>query len=464
MASNFQYPETFNFLTFHMRLNLLLLFIYFSSGAVAQNGTWKFYGPGDVRHSIATTDSAIVMVGSDFSVLKVRLNGDTIWTRKFPDWTGPSAINSAVTVCETPEGDYLIGGYTGNLSTFIPRIIKIDPAGNFIWARIFSTGYVQSLLVNSRGLYMATINERSGAGADVYLYELDSAGNTIWNKTFYSDASLISFTTTDIKLTTGDALVLSAVFSLSGNVSSLIMNLDSAGQVTDSTVYTDQAYGSNLLSFDLANDSIIYTCGAHFDAPVSGRSCRVMKLRSNGDTITTRTLPYQFSGQMLRFDPQLNNIIIAGYGYDSSLSNSTVYICMLDTSLTVQSIYALDTGIQNSTFSFVTINNRIYVSGSSDNATTPATQWLYIDSVIITNVISVYSKNIIAYYSDSRIYFPSLSDPFNINIYTASGALVDTKFLNDDRRNVDVSRLKFGFYIAVIHYSDNSYQVLKFIR
>lgn len=158
------------------KLFWLIIYLLF---AVDVNGNfWKYYGSGRLNDCILTADSSLVTVGNGFLVMKTNLLGDTIWTRYFPDYTGPMSVNEAISVTETPDHYYLICGYRGNLSTITQRLVKVDAVGNLMWAKNYANGSAKSIDVNHRGSYTMIQNGQTGSN-EFYLSELDTAGNII---------------------------------------------------------------------------------------------------------------------------------------------------------------------------------------------------------------------------------------------------------------------------------------------
>jgi hypothetical protein len=408
----------------------------------------KFYGTGNFRGSVLTRDSAIVAVGSGFSIIKTDLNGDTIWTRNYPDWTGPGSVNEAISVCETAEGEYLIGGYTGNLSLMYQRLIKVGNNGDLLWAKLFSEGYIQSTVINNKGLYIVGFNDYISVDS-FHVNELDTSGNIIWDKAFYLEASDL----TDTKILPDDRIIISGMHSsASHEVISFIMSLDSTGNIVDSSFYYTPPYGNNILSIDLMGDSVILACGAYFDG-WTNKLCRISKLSISGDTISTTIIPYFFSAQCIQYNNNDNSIIVCGSGWDSTQTNSDVYLLILDTGLNLLSTTIIDSSATDHSFSFVRHENQIYVTGFSTDSLGYERKWIIlIDTSTLLIVNKIENVNYM-YYSDPLLNIIGEIEG-SLLIYNQKGALVEIKTLTKNHSDsIDLSNLESGYYLAVL--SDN---------
>ncbi|MBL7926763.1 MAG: T9SS type A sorting domain-containing protein [Bacteroidia bacterium] len=72
-----------------------------------------------------------VTLKSDFGVIKLNALGDTLWCYKYNFL--PDQYDVGVSVMEDTDGNYLILGYT-NDNTGASKLLKIDTAGNVLWA------------------------------------------------------------------------------------------------------------------------------------------------------------------------------------------------------------------------------------------------------------------------------------------------------------------------------------------
>jgi len=133
--------------------------------------------------------------GPDAFLARHDLEGNLLWTRQFgttaSDYIyGVSAGPAGIYVAGTSYGVLPGGSGSGEADGFIT---KYDSDGNQLWERQFGTAsgdYVNSIAVNSSGIYLAGITFGSFAGytnagrADAFLTKFDTAGNQLWERQF----------------------------------------------------------------------------------------------------------------------------------------------------------------------------------------------------------------------------------------------------------------------------------------
>jgi hypothetical protein len=117
------------------------------------------------------------------------------WEKTF----GGSNIDGSESVQQTSDGGYIITGgtYSFGAGENDVYLIKTDSAGNLLWQKTFGWGddEVGSSIKQTTdgGFIIAGTTIPHGAGAcDIYIIKTDSAGNSLWQKTFggsYYDSS-----------------------------------------------------------------------------------------------------------------------------------------------------------------------------------------------------------------------------------------------------------------------------------
>jgi hypothetical protein len=139
-------------------------------GYIVAGGTWSFgAGEGDVY--LVRTDP----------------NGDTLWTRTY----GGSSWDYGYSVQETPDSGYVVTGITESFGEgwYDVYLIRTDANGDTLWTKAYGGtewDYGYSVQVTPDGGFIIGGRTTSfGAGNnDVYLVKTDSAGDTLWTKTF----------------------------------------------------------------------------------------------------------------------------------------------------------------------------------------------------------------------------------------------------------------------------------------
>jgi hypothetical protein len=130
--------------------------------------------------------------GSDVYLIKTNSSGDTLWTR----WYGGNSFDEGNDVEVTPDGGYIVVGYTRSFGSGLSDIylIRTDSLGDTLWTGTYGGGSFDegfSIGITSDGGYIITGYTRSfGAGGyDVYVVKTDSVGGLLWTRTFGGSSS-----------------------------------------------------------------------------------------------------------------------------------------------------------------------------------------------------------------------------------------------------------------------------------
>lgn len=142
-----------------------------------------------------TNDNGYIFSGTsregsfqDFDMYIVRIDnyGDTIWTRTY---TGNVNTNGAF-VLSVNSSKFLIGGRTDDsLGQRDVYILMVNSFGDSIWATSYGGQYDDEVYSAQptwdSGYVITGYTESSGAGStDVYLIKTDSLGDTLWTQTY----------------------------------------------------------------------------------------------------------------------------------------------------------------------------------------------------------------------------------------------------------------------------------------
>ena len=164
------------------------------------NVTWSrtFGGTGsDSSSSVKqTADGGYILVGStssfgtgnwsDVWLIKADSSGNITWNKTFG---GPYA-DEGYSVQQTFDGGYIIGGATySDNGTSDVYLIKTDASGNMTWSRTFGgvggDGSFSIQQTPDGGYIIGGYTDSFGAGlTDVYIIKTDASGNMTWNQTF----------------------------------------------------------------------------------------------------------------------------------------------------------------------------------------------------------------------------------------------------------------------------------------
>src|SRR3989339_870963 len=160
----------------------------------------------DIRshYVVETHDRGFALTGhcccrhcnGDMFVIRTDSAGTIIWTLRSDDSSGSGDFANANSIKQTPDGGFIIAGYTfpRASSHSLVYIIRIDANGDTMWSRTFGgtkNDWARDILVTSdSGYVVCGATESFGAGgSDVYLLRLDKNGNLAWSKTFGTEAN-----------------------------------------------------------------------------------------------------------------------------------------------------------------------------------------------------------------------------------------------------------------------------------
>lgn len=162
--------------------------------------TWSrtYGGPlVDAGTSVSVTaDGGFIITGYTYSfgvescdvyLVKTDAEGDTLWTRTY----GGPDCQEGRSVSVTDDGGCFITGWTGTRGPYIADVylLRIDESGSVAWTSTLGGSYLDygyCGIQTSDGGFIATGYTMSfGAGFyDVWLVKTDSAGDTLWTRTF----------------------------------------------------------------------------------------------------------------------------------------------------------------------------------------------------------------------------------------------------------------------------------------
>jgi hypothetical protein len=161
------------------------------------NKIWDkaFGGTGDdVGVSVQqTSDGGYIVAGctpsfgagnNDAWLIKTDSSGNKIWDETY----GGEYYDFGHSVQQTPDGGYIVTGYTGYYGEDSSGLwlIKTDATGNKTWDKTYGGDEGHSIHQTTDGGYIIMASNQSyGAGvSDVWLVKTDASGNRTWDKTF----------------------------------------------------------------------------------------------------------------------------------------------------------------------------------------------------------------------------------------------------------------------------------------
>ena len=169
-----------------------------SSGAIVWQKTYSGSGSKSFLSVRATADGGYIAAGrtdslaagnSDAWVVKVDALGNVVWQRAY----GGSGDDEAMSVQPTPDGGYVVAGYTVSFGAAGQDgwILKLDGVGSVDWQKRYGGAgddSFWSIRTTPDGGYVVVGQTASFPtnDADLWVVKVDAGGQIVWQNTFGS--------------------------------------------------------------------------------------------------------------------------------------------------------------------------------------------------------------------------------------------------------------------------------------
>lgn len=158
---------------------------------------------------------------SQVCLLKVTPNGDTLWTRKY----GRSDFNVAWAITADADGNFIVAGHAFPYDTGFSKayLLKIKPNGDTVWTRTFTgigVAGAKSITSSTDGNFIVTAyTESIGTGSSkAYIFKITPDGDTVWTQTVTSDVYADDITPTS----DGNFIATGSTYSGRGDLACLL--------------------------------------------------------------------------------------------------------------------------------------------------------------------------------------------------------------------------------------------------
>lgn len=144
------------------------------------DGAWDIVRTRDSCYATIANIDATPGNGRTPLLLKLNMNGDSIWSRRFP------TIDNAFALSQTSDDGFVIAASTRSYPARM-AIVKTDSSGNFQWQRLFGdsiNGHMGFAVADAldQGLILAG-TELIGEG-DMFCARLSTFGDSLWSRVF----------------------------------------------------------------------------------------------------------------------------------------------------------------------------------------------------------------------------------------------------------------------------------------
>jgi hypothetical protein len=223
-----------------------------SLGDTLWSGTWGGMNDEWVRNARETQDGGCILVGfslsfgpggAAFYAVRVDSLGTTLWDTTY----GGSDWDEGRDVETMPDGGFIFVGSTASFGAGASDVylVRTDSAGDTLWTRTFggasADGAYSVALTTGGGIIIAGETMSSGAGGrDFYLVKTDTLGNWLWERTYgggVDDGARSVDQTSD-----GGFIVLGHTFSYgAGDADFYLVKTDSIGDTLWTATFGDSA-------------------------------------------------------------------------------------------------------------------------------------------------------------------------------------------------------------------------------
>ena len=227
---------------------------------------------------------------SDSWLIQTNANGDYLWSNTF----GGSNTDICRSVQQTLDGGYILGGYTNSFGTGFSgfRMMKTDNLGDSLWSRTFGgADYEKCHSIQQStdsGYILGGTTESFGAGGvDFWLVKTNASGDTLWTRTFGGSSDDHCYS---IQQTTDGGYILGGYTESygAGSADFWLVKTDAGG--TEEWSYTYGGSGGEECNSVQQTEDGGYVLGGMTESyGEGGYDFWLVKTDANGDTLWTRT-------------------------------------------------------------------------------------------------------------------------------------------------------------------------------
>jgi hypothetical protein len=250
----------------------------------------------------------------DVLLIKTTSGGDTIWTKTY----GGSDDEYGTNIIATSDGNLLVSGKTesfGAGSSGDLYLIKVNTNGDTLWTRSYPDEGQEipfHLLETQNGEYLVTgVNEDNTNPNELYLLKVSAGGGKVWNKKIGPATWKWGFST--IELSNGDLLTCGK-HTTNGYSQVLLVKTDNLGNVIWEKEFGDSHLSEQGNSIKQNADGTFIITGFSFDAAYGQTSIILLKVDQSGNQLWLKMFGGPEGGALnLIKDANDDNIITGNY-------------------------------------------------------------------------------------------------------------------------------------------------------
>lgn len=265
----------------------------------------------------------------DVYVIRLDMNGDTLWTRTY----GGDTTDIGSSIQQTEDGGFIIAGSTLSFGQGMADIylIKINSKGDSLWSKTFgqdSLEYSRAVRVMDDGGYVITGETKSfnSLYGDVILIRTDANGDTLWTKVYKKEQEQwghsVKVTDDGGFIIVGQSLEISMVF--------YIIRANSIGDSIWTRTFDIKGYDQGY-SVQQLNDGGFIFVGSAAASNVDQDDVAVMRLNKEGETLWTKLYGGKYSDEARSICPTDDgNFIISGSTFSINSYDGDFYLIKIN--------------------------------------------------------------------------------------------------------------------------------------
>ena len=248
---------------------------------------------GDQGYAVFGTSNLYGFGDSNLFLVRLDLQGDTLWTRSID--TGENEIGNSIAA--TADGGFLLTGESDSYGVAMSDVllVRVDSWGDTLWTKNigredFSDEMGNDAVITADG-GCAVLGNTTLAGNDslfIWLLRTDEYGDTLWTKLFAID-QFNSGQSIELTEDGGFLICGNTQQQYGGSSQVLFIKTDSNGEIVFSEAY-DINQSAKGYSVSIFADGNYLIAGETYISNVTNNDALLMKVDDTGDILWTQTV------------------------------------------------------------------------------------------------------------------------------------------------------------------------------
>jgi hypothetical protein len=251
----------------------------------------------------------------DVLLIKLNSNGDTLWTRTY----GSSLDDLGYNVIPTQDGNLLLSGISYSSSIDARSdiyLIKVNLDGDTIWTKTYVDEGMEvayHILETQNGEFLVTgTNQDTSSERELYFLKVSADGTPIWNKKIGPATGKWGYST--IELSNGDLLTCGKI-TVGNDSQILVVRTDDHGNALWEKAYGESYFTEQGNSLQQNADGSFIIAGSTHEEHSGESGIALLKIDPDGNQLFLKEFGSTFSsaGKNILKDENNDNIITGNY-------------------------------------------------------------------------------------------------------------------------------------------------------